>query len=315
LLAFARHQPLRPERFAMGACIADFLPVLRNTAGPSITITASVPEHDPIVEIDPAQFRSTLVNLVSNARDAISGSGNIEITARVKTVIPTIRKHEPVIGQYVAISVMDDGQGIDPAIGDMVFEPFFTTKPLYYGTGLGLSQVFGFCKQSGGNVAIANRPRGGAEVTLYLPIVDSRDSFDDVLVTRAREAELHTANILFVEDNRLVGSSAAQALMDLGYEVVWLEDAESALRTLAAEPDRFDVVVSDIVMPGLSGFDLAKKLKESHPGLPILLTSGYSNDIAHLASMGCEFIEKPYRLVDLAKTMDALLQGSGRNLH
>jgi PAS domain S-box-containing protein len=306
LLAFARNQPLSPESLSIRACIEDMMPMLQSIVGGQIALSAHWADDDGVVRLDVAQFRAALVNLVTNAKDAVGGEGVITMSTRITTGLPSIRKHPPSAGTYMAISVMDNGTGIPVDLIDKVFDPFFTTKQVYHGTGLGLSQVYGFTKQSGGNVAIESGRGRGTVVTLYLPL-------EGVAAKAAArvpsgDAHPHQGSILFAEDNVMVGCCAVEALEEMGYRVVWCKDGLRALEALEEQPMAFDIILSDVEMPGMNGVALAQVVKARFAHIPIMLTSGYTDDIEAIASLGCVFLQKPYRMGDVVKGMNTLLR-------
>ena len=311
LLAFARRQALRPEVFDVGRGVATVSDMVRTLTGARIHVDTMVePYRDAqgretpcLVDADPSQFDTALVNLVVNARDAMSGEGRLAIRVGSVDRIPAARSHPALRGDFVAVSVSDTGTGIAPDVLERIFEPFFTTKEVGQGTGLGLSQVFGFAKQSGGEIAVESREGDGTTFTLYLP----RATDPSAPATRMREpAELadgHGTCVLLVEDNPDVGAFATQALEELGYRTVWAVDAEGALLELERIPFRFDVVFSDVVMPGMNGVDLACEIRRRQPGLPVVLASGYSDVLAAEGSHGFELLKKPYSVADLSRIL------------
>jgi CheY-like chemotaxis protein len=241
-----------------------------------------------------------------NARDAMEGEGKLTISISASDDIPAKNGSEERTGEFVAIEVTDTGHGIDPDQLDRIFEPFFTTKQVGQGTGLGLSQVFGFAKQSGGEVRVESEPGAGTTFTLYLPKVASPEEAE------GSEAETHVVTrsakgrVLVVEDNAHVGEFATQLLADLGYETVLAPDAEAALK-LIEDGERVDVMFTDVVMPGMSGVDLAKEFQRRRPGVPVVLASGYSHILAEEGAHGFPLLQKPYSVDALSKAIRAAL--------
>ncbi|WP_342112346.1 ATP-binding protein, partial [Methylobacterium sp. SI9] len=225
--------------------------------------------------------------------------------------IPAVRTHPAVTGPYVAVSLSDTGSGIPPERLNHIFEPFFTTKEVGKGTGLGLSQVFGFTKQSGGEVTVESEVGEGTTFTLYLPRVSgaSRKPADTVLPDILIVG--HDTRVLVVEDNADVGSFSVQALIELGYLPILAANAGEALAELAKDVDGFDVVFTDVVMPGMNGVDLAKEIRRLHPGLPVILTSGYSHVLAQEGTHGFPLLHKPYSVEQLSQTLNV----AARNRH
>jgi CheY-like chemotaxis protein len=217
------------------------------------------------------------------------------LTIRVEPVdrVPPVRGHQPAKGKFVAVSVSDTGSGIAADKLAQIFEPFFTTKEPGKGTGLGLSQVYGFAKQSGGEIGVVSEPGQGAVFTLYLPRSSERPRpLDETAWEAAERAE--RGCILVVEDNEQVGAFSTQMLAELGFDTRWAPNGEAALQMLAAEPAGYDAVFSDVVMPGMSGIDLAREIRRRSPRLPVILTSGYSHVLASEGSQGFELVQKPY---------------------
>ncbi|APT34756.1 blue-light-activated protein [Methylobacterium phyllosphaerae] len=319
LLAFARRQALQPEVFDVGRGVASVSDMVRTLTGSRIHVETQVePFRDArgregpcLVDADPSQFDTALVNMVVNARDAMSGEGRITIRVRPVGVVPAIRAHPAMRGDFVAVSVADTGNGIAPDVLDRIFEPFFTTKGVGQGTGLGLSQVFGFAKQSGGEVIAESRLGEGATFTLYLPRAKAAAAAEAEANEPADLAEGHGTCVLLVEDNHEVGAFAAQALEELGYSTVWAMDAEKALNEFERIPYRFEVVFSDVVMPGMNGVDLARELRRRRPDLPVVLTSGYSEVLAEQGTHGFELLRKPYSVADLSRILRRAVGGVG----
>jgi PAS domain S-box-containing protein len=302
LLAFARRQALKPEIFEPAVRVRDIADMVRTIVGPRIRIATEVRCENCFVEADVSQFETALINMVVNARDAMNGEGMVTITIEDVARMPAIRGHEAAPGRYVALSLADTGSGIPPDKIDHIFEPFYTTKEVGKGTGLGLSQVYGFAKQSGGNVAVESEVGCGARFTLYLPAADMT-SRDEVIKPngqgRVRADMGSGCRVLVVEDNVEVGQFSTQILQDLGYETIWAANADEALKLLA-EADEFDAVFSDVMMPGMSGVELGQEIRRLYPGLPVVLTSGYSDVLAEEGRHGFDLIKKPYAVEELS---------------
>jgi len=300
LLAFARRQPLQPEAIDINALIRGMTDLLDRTLGERITVTTELAEIACTVEADRAQLESAVLNIAVNARDAMPDGGRLEIRTAV------VEDAEGDDGAMVALSVSDTGSGMDEDTVSRAFEPFFTTKMTGKGTGLGLSQVYGFATQSGGDVRIASRPASGTIVTLLLPCSDAPET-----VSAAEESPRltggRTGRVLLVEDNDEVGEFAEHLLDELGHQVVRVRSGEEALERALAEP--FDLVFTDVVMPGMSGLDLAGLLAERRAGLPVILTTGFSDEIARSGAGGRPVILKPYRPETLAAAIELALAG------
>ena len=302
LLAFARRQSLKPEIFAACDSVRALSDMMGTLTGSRIQIVTELPEKTCYVNADPSQFDTALVNMAVNARDAMDGEGRITIRVEAVETMPAIRNHAAVPGAFVAVSIADTGSGIPEELLGQIFEPFFTTKGVGQGTGLGLSQVFGFAKQSGGEVTVESEAGRGTTFTLYLPreveIVEAADRHEPESLIDG-----HGTCVLVVEDNADVGTFAVQTLTDLGYVPVLAINAEEALVELERDADRFDVVFTDVVMPGMNGIDLAHRIREEHHDLPVLLASGYSHVLAQNGTYGFELLHKPYSVEQLSRLL------------
>ena len=300
LLAFARRQPLQPEVIDLNALIREMTDLLDRTLGERIEVVTALATEACTVEADRAQLESALLNVAVNARDAMPGGGKLEI--RTAPVSDDER------GAMVALSVSDSGTGMDEDTLERAFEPFFTTKMTGKGTGLGLSQVYGFASQSGGDVHIESTPGRGTTVTLLLPrrgaVPAAARAAESGALKRGR-----TGRILLVEDNEEVGAFAAHLLGELGHQVARAPSGEEALdRALTEE---FDLVFTDVVMPGMSGLDLAVRLSELRPALPVILTTGFSDQLTTSGTGGRPVILKPYSPEALAAAIEAALPAQG----
>ncbi|AWN47579.1 hybrid sensor histidine kinase/response regulator [Methylobacterium terrae] len=313
LLAFARRQPLQPEVFDAGARIGGIAQMLNAVTGARIRIVTEVPDDPCHVRVDPSQFETALVNLAVNARDAMDGEGTLSLRLFRREALPSIRGHAGAGGAFVAVSIVDEGAGIPPELLTRIFEPFFTTKEVGKGTGLGLSQVIGFAKQSGGDVDVASEVGRGTTFTLYLPHVDPPRRAED---TRDADIEEDRGGwplcVLVVEDNLEVGRFCTQLLEDLGHSTVWAHNAEAALVEMERMPFRFDAVFSDVVMPGMGGVELARRLRSQHPTLPVILTTGYSDVLARDDAHGFDLVRKPYSAEQVARALRAVLNRQKR---
>ena len=301
LLAFARRQALKPEVFDAGRSVATISDMVGTLSGSRVRIVTEIPDEPCFINADPSQFDTALVNMAVNARDAMDGEGTLTITVHPVSVIPPIRSHPAVRGDFVAVCIEDTGAGIAPDQIEHIFEPFFTTKGVGQGTGLGLSQVFGFAKQSGGEVRVQSTVGQGTMFVLYLPRVEAIAHLPQVEPEPLVDG--HGTCVLVVEDNADVGTFATQTLAELGYVTVWAANAEEALVELAKDADRFDVVFTDVVMPGMNGIDLAHRIRRDHHDLPVLLASGYSHVLAQNGTYGFELLHKPYSVEQLSRLL------------
>ncbi len=302
LLAFARRQSLTPEVFDAAASVRTISDMVRTLTGSRIRVSVRLPSDTCHINADRSQFDTAIVNMAVNARDAMKGEGDLTITVAEASRMPAIRAHPAVPGAFVAVSLTDSGPGIPADRIDQIFEPFFTTKGVGEGTGLGLSQVFGFTKQSGGDIFVESTEGEGATFTMYLPRVEG---LSDVAI-EAGDTSLQLgegACILVVEDNAEVGMFATQALAELGYNTVLAMDGAKALAELATGVERFDVVFSDVMMPGMSGVELGQEIARLYPTLPVMLTSGYSEVLAQSGTHGFELLHKPYSIDALSRAI------------
>ena len=302
LLAFARRQTLKPEVFEVGERLRAVTDMLDTVTGARIRVACELDDLPCFVEADLSQFETAIVNMAVNARDAMSGEGTLTLRLEGGQPMPAIRGHAGAAGPFALISLIDTGAGIAPDLVNRIFEPFFTTKEVGKGTGLGLSQVFGFTKQSGGDVAVESEVGRGTTFRLYLPEVACAPSAK--LAHTARELEVGGSGqrVLIVEDNVEVGRFATQILQDLGYVTTWAANAEDALGRLA-EAECFDIVFSDVVMPGMGGIELAKRIRQGWPQLPVVLASGYSHVLAQEGAHGFELLHKPYSADQLSRVL------------
>ncbi|PAX06790.1 hybrid sensor histidine kinase/response regulator [Sphingomonas lenta] len=302
LLAFARRQALRPEVFDVAARVDGVADMLRTVLGARVELTIEGRCRPCPVEADAAQFETALVNMAVNARDAMDGEGRLTIGIDEAHALPPVRGHSGAEGEFVIVSVADTGAGIPAEVMERIFEPFFTTKEVGRGTGLGLSQVFGFAKQSGGEVAVDSEPGRGTTFRLYLPKIDAAALAEDRR-TEGGAPAAGAGRVLVVEDNSAVGEFAAQLLEDLGYETVLAGNAGEALGMLEGAEEPFDLVFSDVVMPGIDGVDFGRRVRERWPGLPVVLTSGYSHVLAQDARHGFPVLHKPYSVEELSRVL------------
>ena len=304
LLAFARRQALKPEVFELGERVRATAEMLNAVTGARIRIVTEVPEGPCHVRADTSQFETALVNMAVNARDAMDGEGTLTLRLVCGAALPSIRGHAAAAGSFAVVSVADEGAGIAPGLLARIFEPFFTTKEIGKGTGLGLSQVIGFAKQSGGDVDVASEVGRGTTFSLYLPQVDPPPAGAGAGDEEAGGPDAGRALcVLVVEDNLDVGRFCTQLLEDLGHATVWAHNAEAALDEMERVPFRFDAVFSDVVMPGIGGVELARRLRASHPDLPVILTTGYSDVLARDDAHGFELVRKPYSAEQVARAL------------
>jgi PAS domain S-box-containing protein len=304
LLAFARRQPLKPQVFNVGSQVEAVAQLIRPLVGGRINIEIGISDPDCFAIADVAQFETALINLAVNGRDAMDGEGRLTISVRKVPAIPPLRAQPGRAGDFVAVVMTDTGTGIAPDQLEAIFEPFFTTKDVGKGTGLGLSQAFGFAKQSGGDIAVSSPIGQGATFTIYLPqAAMPADATEAASVGNEPAIRGRGYRVLVVEDNDDVGRFSTELLEDLGYTVRRVDNAAAALAMLAEDEFSADLVFSDVIMPGMNGVELAGVIRERYPGLPVVLTSGYSNVLAENAHRGFELIQKPYSVEVLSRIL------------
>ncbi|MDF2493421.1 PAS domain-containing sensor histidine kinase [Sphingomonas sp.] len=303
LLAFARRQPLEPETFVVGDRVLGLERLITTTVGSPVKVEVTIAGDVGCVTADPNQFESAVLNIAINARDAMPDGGVLRITARNTTHVPSVRRHAAVEGDFVAVDISDSGTGMDAETQGRIFEPFFTTKAIGRGTGLGLSQAYGFAKQSGGEISVCSRPGQGSTFTIYLPRAAAVAPAREPLTPAALRHALPTQRVLMVEDNEVVGRFARTLLEELGQSTTWATNGESALRLLEEADGAFDLLFTDVVMPGMSGIDLAKEVEHRWPHCRVVLTSGYSHVLAEEGNHGFPLLRKPYSLDKLMSVL------------
>jgi PAS domain S-box-containing protein len=307
LLAFARRQELKLQAVEMQKLIPDMLDFLQHSVGPRIAIVVDISPDVQPVKVDINQLELALMNLAVNARDAMPQGGSLTITCRNDVGSERSIPQALPRGDYVRISVADIGEGMNEATLAKAKEPFFTTKGIGKGTGLGLSMVHGFTAQSGGAMHLASQPGKGTVVTLWLP----RARPEDVLRESGRQITTPTEivgrrlKVLLVDDDPLVSMNTSNMLADLGHSVSEALSGAQALQLLETDL-QFDVVVTDYAMPGMNGLDLATKIKQMKPKLPIVLTSGYA-ELPPQITLEFPRLGKPYSQDDLAEALRAAL--------
>lgn len=295
LLTFARSEPARPEMTAIDACIAGFSELIARTIGDRIALTLDLQAGDLACRLDRQQFENALLNLAVNARDAMDGHGAL-----------TIRTMDDGDGKALAVQVIDTGCGMSPEVLERVFDPFYTTKPAGQGTGLGMSQVFAFCRQSGGEVQISSTEGEGTSVAMLLPVAampvdNASEPVAAALDGNAEPAE--ALKILVVEDDERVLTATVDAVSELGHTAVACAnplEAEALVEGRLAEGKGFDLILSDVLMPELTGPEMVARLKQRWPELSVLFVTGYAGDASEVASFGDhDVLRKPFTLTAL----------------
>jgi CheY-like chemotaxis protein len=307
LLAFARRQPLLPRAVDLNAVIDGMRDLLESAVGHRVQMETRLTAGLWPAMVDPTQIELVILNLVINARDAMPRGGVVTIeTANYHRDKP-VRPEEPREGDYVVIKVIDVGSGMTPEIQAKAFEPFFTTKPPGAGSGLGLSQVFGTARQSGGDVEIDSAPGKGTTVSVFLPRAVGQLERPVARPAEAAEQKASHALVLAVDDDAAVRSTIADILKGLGYGVLQAASGQAALELLAQD-GMIDVLLTDVVMIGMSGPELARRVRLDYPRLPIVFISGYANP-AEIAEHGLmhPLVRKPFRPTDLRRQIEAVL--------
>ncbi|MEA2839577.1 MAG: hypothetical protein QOF41_907 [Methylobacteriaceae bacterium] len=312
LLAFSRRQPLAPRPVNANELIGSMEELLRRTTGPSVQIELGLEAGLWATLCDPNQLENAILNLVINARDAMPDGGRLRIeTANVHVEADPATEREVKAGPYVCINVSDTGVGIDPAILDKVFDPFFTTKPLGQGTGLGLSMIYGFAKQSGGHARIHSDVGRGASVKLYLPRHQSAEK--EAAPTEPENAageKLGSETVLVVEDEEIVRALIVEVLQDLGYNVLEAADGPSGLNILQS-PEPIALLITDVGLPGMNGRQLADAGRERRPGLKIMFITGYAESamlVSGKLEPGMAVVTKPFAVNALEDHVRKMMQ-------
>jgi two-component system NtrC family sensor kinase len=305
LLSFARRQNLSPKVVDLVDCIEKFREVLRQSVSRDIAIEIEAPPRQVPVKIDPDEFEIALLNLTLNARDAMPDGGRITIS--IKTVrLDDATGPSGLTGEFAVIAFSDTGSGIADDIRDRIFEPFFTTKKVDRGTGLGLSQVYGFTQQSKGAITVASRPGVGTTFELFLACCNEALQLESKAAADALPI-VKPATVLLVEDHPDVSAVGSDYVEQCGFKVVCANSAEVAVDILNERGD-IDLVFSDIVMPGMSGLELGRLIREHHPETPVVLASGYSDRAAVAVREGFTLLQKPYSLEALRKSLTEAMQ-------
>lgn len=312
LLAFARRQPASPETIDLGKAVSGMEKILKRLIGEDIEFISSSAANTWKVRIDPSQIDQILVNLVVNARDAISGAGTVTIEIENATVDETYcAAHEGFApGDYVMLSVSDTGAGMDRETQEKIFEPFFTTKEAGKGTGLGLSMVYGIVKQNGGFINVYSEPGRGTTFKIYLPRFDGEADQINTSVADDEGGLAGTETILVVEDEEQILNLAKMVLEGFGYRVLTAQRPSEAISKCGDFGDVIHLLITDVVMPEMNGKELGQQIERLKPGIKTLFMSGYTaNVIAHsgIVSDGINFIQKPFSLNGLAKKIREIL--------
>ncbi len=310
LLAFSRRQPLQTQPCAVNPLIRSLAELLQRSLSETVRFELALDDDAGLALVDPGQMENALLNLALNARDAMPDGGTLRIeTQRLALPPEQASRHGVQPGEYLCIRVIDSGVGIPAALVDKVFEPFFTTKPLGEGTGLGLSMVYGFVRQSSGFITIDTRQGEGTRVTLHIPAAPA-DAREQPAAAPIRKADAGGGRtVLLVEDDNAVRPLLQSALEDFGHRVHLAADSQRALE-VAAGLDSLDLLLTDVGLPGLNGRQLAEMLQQRRPGLPVVLITGYAEQATtrvDCLAPGMHLMTKPFTLELLAETVSRAL--------
>jgi CheY-like chemotaxis protein/two-component sensor histidine kinase len=311
LLAFSRRQVLHPVEIDVSQVVGELVPMLRRLIGDDVELSTQLPPGLGTVRADPAQLRQVVMNLAVNARHAMPKGGrlSIETTARSLDEQLTEARLELAPGDYVVLAVSDTGSGMDDATRERIFEPFFTTKQPGEGTGLGLSTVYGIVKQSGGSIWVYSEQGRGTTFKVYLPLSSAAQAAMPAGGEPDATAATATATVLLVEDHEQVRTLVHLLLEKQGFTVLAASNGGEALAVAAAHDGPIDLVLTDLVMPGMDGKELVECLRELVPGIRALFTSGYAQGMVEGRELddGDAFLPKPYDQAELTSAIGAVL--------
>jgi nitrogen-specific signal transduction histidine kinase/CheY-like chemotaxis protein len=311
LLAFSRKQVLRPKVLDLNRVMAETERLLQRVIGEDIRLETVLAPGLPAVRADPVQIQQVVMNLAVNARDAMPRGGEICI----ETATADVKGQEVMLGGtaqpgvYATITVSDTGQGLDPEVRAHLFEPFFTTKELGKGTGLGLATVYGIVKQSGGNISVDSEQGRGTRFRVFLPAIEGAPE-DPATPVRASRIPRGEERLLLAEDDSALRELLRESLEEVGYTVFAASDAQDALDLAERENCEFDLLVTDVVMPGIGGRELSERLAKKRPTLKVLYMSGHTDDALVKHNVQHErmpFLQKPFTPMDLAMKVRELL--------
>jgi two-component system cell cycle sensor histidine kinase/response regulator CckA len=312
LLAFSRKQASQPARISLDDVVADASDLLRRLVGESIDLIAAPGSGPARVLADPALVEQVLLNLAINARDAMPDGGTLTIATKLLELTDETAEGDATPGHYVVVSVEDAGQGMDAETKARLFEPFFTTKPAGSGSGLGLATVYGIVAQSGGFVRVESEPGLGARFEVYFPQVEAMEELPGTPQPGLDEPAAAAGTVLLVEDEEVVRGLALTVLEDAGYRVVAAQSGVEALKIWEHRAGSFEVIVTDMVMPGVGGRELAERVLQDRAGMPVVLMSGYTEDAPLIETRGAPapvFLQKPFAPHDL---LAAIADARGR---
>jgi two-component system, cell cycle sensor histidine kinase and response regulator CckA len=310
MLALGRQQIMQVRVINMNSVVSETTQMLRRIIGEDVRLETNLCDTLENCRLDPGQVGQVILNLAVNARDAMPGGGILHLeTSNVDLDTAYAQEHPPVqAGRYVRLAVSDTGTGIDQAILARIFDPFFTTKEVGKGTGLGLSIVYGIVKQSGGYIWVSSELGHGAMFELYFPSV--AEVLENPSARNETFSEPGGQTILIVEDEAIIRGNIRECLQQLGYQVVEAESGEAALEICDQVHGKIDLVLADLVMPGMGGHELASRLSQRYPAMRMLFMSGYTEDSAarrDILLRGDAFLQKPFSVTDLSNAVHQVL--------
>jgi CheY-like chemotaxis protein len=314
LLAVGRKQVLEPRRINLNHTLAEMKEILRRVIRENIEVINRFEEDLGVVFVDPVQIEQVMLNLAVNASDAMPDGGELTIeTSNIDLDPDFVRKHpEAGPGPYALLAVSDSGIGMDEPTLSQIFEPFFTTKPVGVGTGLGLAMVYGVVKQSGGFIWAYSEPGMGTSFKIYFPRVPGEDSESEMAQSVSALSKGGSETILLVEDEQMVLNLTASVLKNAGYRVVTASTPKQALEKMAHQTDPIHIMITDVVMPGMSGPTLANTLVSEYPEMKIIFMSGYTDAAVvenRFIKPGSVFLQKPFSPDALKAKIRELLDG------
>jgi CheY-like chemotaxis protein len=311
LLAFSRQQVMQPRSLDLNAVVTETERLLRRLIGEDIEFAVVLDPTLARVSADPTLLNQVLINLVVNARDAMPSGGRLTVETRNVQIDPLPVEWPTKVrsGSYVQLTVSDTGIGMDTSTQRRIFEPFFTTKPRGKGSGLGLSTVYGIVEQSGGWISVYSEPNVGSTFKVYLPPLEGA-LVQELPRSEGGTSERGHETVLLVEDQADVRRLVLSILGELGYHMLEADCGDRALAVAAAYGGPIDLLLTDVVMPGMSGRALSDKLRETHPELKVLFMSGYTDDVVvrhGVLEHGVAFLQKPFSPVELSQKLRVVL--------
>ncbi|MGZ4820170.1 MAG: ATP-binding protein [Terriglobales bacterium] len=308
LLTFARQQPLAPRVVSLHKIVASMRGMLEPLLGENIKLITDFDSASDTVRVDPAQLQQVILNLIMNARDAMPDGGEVRISTGSCTLKARPAQRQPGLrpGRYVTLTVVDTGCGMDENVRARIFEPFFTTKPVGQGVGLGMAMTYGIVTQSGGSVSVSSKPGAGTRIVIHLPRHAATGTASESSPASSADTPTGTETILLVEDDHAVCASMAHLLIGAGYHVLQARNGDQALRLARAHAGGVDLLITDVVMPGMSGYDVAQHVKNIHRETKVLFISGYAPQ-GRAADTGAQLLRKPFSRALLAEKVRQIL--------